>query len=94
MGYSKIRFRPGYFAYTEPSIEIDVYLPERKTWVELGGAGIFRPEVTEPLLGEPVPVLAWGPGFDRMITQYYKIKDIRELYKNDLKQLREVKAWL
>ena len=94
MGYSKIRFRPGYFAYTEPSIEVDVYIPERKTWMELGGAGIFRPEVTEPLLGEPVPVLAWGPGFDRMITQYYKIKDIRELYKNDIKQLREVKAWL
>ncbi|MFH1839659.1 MAG: phenylalanine--tRNA ligase subunit alpha [Nanoarchaeota archaeon] len=94
MGYNKIRFRPGYFAYTEPSVEVDVYIPERKTWVELGGAGIFRPEVIEPLLGEPVPVLAWGFGLGRIILPYYGIKDIRELYKNDIKQLREVKKWL
>ena len=94
MGHDKIRFRPGYFPYTEPSVEIDVYVPERKTWMELGGAGIFRPEMVVPLLGENVPVLAWGPGFDRIITKYYQIKDIRDLYKNDIKQLREMKAWI
>jgi len=49
MGYEKIRIRPAYFAYTEPSLEIDVYHPERKEWVELGGAGMFRPEVTIPM---------------------------------------------
>jgi len=93
MGFEKARFRPAYFAYTEPSVEIDVYHPVHKTWVELGGAGIFRPEVTEALLGFECPVLAWGPGFDRIILEYYKIKDIRELYNNDLKQLRKIKAW-
>ncbi len=94
LGFEKARFRPGYFPYTEMSIEIDVMHPERKQWVELGGAGIFRPEVVEPLLGEPVPVLAWGPGFDRIIMDYYKVKDIRDLYGNDVKQMREMKVWM
>lgn len=94
MGYEKIRFRPSYFPYTEPSVEIEVFHPEKKLWLELGGAGIFRPEVTIPLLGEPIPVLAWGPGFDRIIMNYYGIKDLRDLYKNDLNQLRKMKFWM
>jgi phenylalanyl-tRNA synthetase alpha chain len=94
MGFEKIRFRPGYFPYTEPSVEIDVYHPEKKVWLELGGAGIFRPEVTVPLLGKNIPVLAWGPGFDRIIMDYYGIKDLRDFYKNDLKQLRNMKFWM
>ena len=94
MGFPKARFRPAFFPYTEPSVEIDVYHPEKKEWVELGGAGIFRPEVVQPLLGKDIPVLAWGPGFDRIILDYYKITDIRELYKNDLKLSREMKSWL
>ena len=93
MGYEKIRFRPAYFPYTEPSLEGDVWDEERQEWVELLAAGIFRPEVTEPLLGKPIPVLAWGPGFDRMIMKIYKIKDLRELYKNDLTKLRKMKFW-
>jgi len=93
MGYEKARFRPAYFPYTEFSIEIDVLHPVHNTWFELGGAGIFRPEVVKPILGIDIPVLAWGPGFDRMILEFYKINDIRELYKNDLKQLREIKDW-
>jgi phenylalanyl-tRNA synthetase alpha chain len=93
MGFPKARFRPSYFPYTEPSMEIDVYHPVLKKWLELGGAGIFRPEVIEPLLGEAVPVLAWGPGFDRILLDYYKITDIRGLYKNDIKQLRNIKFW-
>ena len=93
MGYPKIRVRPGYFAYTEPSLEIDVYHPTRKEWVELGGAGMFRPEVTIPMFGKHIPVLAWGQGFDRIITEYFGIKDLRELYKNDITKLRETKAW-
>ena len=94
MGFPEIRFRPAYFPYTEISCEMDVYHPIHKKWIELGGAGIFRPEVVIPLLGEDIPVLAWGPGFDRIIMDYYKINDIRELYKNDLKVLREMKVWL
>ncbi|MBS3150696.1 phenylalanine--tRNA ligase subunit alpha [Candidatus Woesearchaeota archaeon] len=94
MGFPKVRFRPAYFPYTEPSMEGDVYDPVRGKWIEFIGAGIFRPEVVKPLLGKDVPVLAWGPGIDRIITSAYQIKDIRELYKNDLKQLREAKLWL
>jgi phenylalanyl-tRNA synthetase alpha chain len=94
MGYEKIRFRPSFFAYTEPSVEIDVWHPEKKVWFELGGAGIFRPEVTIPLFGKHIPVLAWGPGFDRILLSYYEIKNIRDLYKNDLSQLRKMKFWV
>jgi phenylalanyl-tRNA synthetase alpha chain len=91
MGFEKIRFRPAYFPYTEPSVEGDVWNEERKEWVEYIAAGIFRPEVTEPLLGKPIPVLAWGPGFGRMIMALFDIKDIRDLNKNDLDQLRKMR---
>jgi len=94
MGFEKIRFSPAYFPYTEPSVEINVWHPEKKVWLEMGGAGIFRPEITIPLLGKEIPVLAWGQGFDRIIMDYYKIKDLRELYKNDLNKLRRVKFWV
>lgn len=93
MGYDKIRIRPGYFSYTEPSLEIDAFHPVHKKWVELGGAGMFRPEVTIPMFGKHIPVLAWGPGFDRIITQFFKITDLREMYKNDINKLREMKVW-
>lgn len=91
MGFSQIRFRPSFFPYTEPSVEIDVYHKEKGTWLELGGAGMFRPEVTASLLGTPTPVLAWGQGFDRIIMDAYAIKDLRELYSNDLNTLRNKK---
>lgn len=94
MGYSKVRMRPAHFPYTEPSVEVDVFHPIKKEWVELGGAGIFRPEVTKPLLGIDCPVLAWGQGMARIISAYWNITDIRDLYRNDLKQLREMKLWL
>ena len=93
MGYEKIRIRPGYFPYTEPSLEIDIFHPVYKKWMELGGAGMFRPEVTIPIFGKHIPVLAWGPGFDRIIMEFFEIKDLREMYKNDLNKLREMKIW-
>jgi phenylalanyl-tRNA synthetase alpha chain len=91
MGFEKVRFRPSFFPYTEPSLEGDVWNEEKKQWVEVFAAGIFRPEVTTPLLGKPIPVLAWGPGFDRMIMNIMKISDIRDMYKNNLNQLRKMK---
>ncbi|MCX6710179.1 MAG: phenylalanine--tRNA ligase subunit alpha [Candidatus Woesearchaeota archaeon] len=69
MGYDEIRIRPGYFPYTEMSAEIDVYDKSRGKWIELGGAGMFRPEVVKPLLGKDVPVLAWGLGLARIIVK-------------------------
>jgi len=94
MGFPDARVRPGHFPYTEPSAEVDVWHPKKKMWVELGGSGIFRPETVQPLMGKPIPVLAWGLGMERSIMDYYKITDIRDLYKNDLKQLREAKTWM
>ena len=94
MGFTKVRMRPAHFPYTEPSLEVDVFHPIRKQWVELGGAGIFRPEVVKPLLGFDCPVLAWGQGMGRIISEYWNITDIRDINKNDLKQIREMKLWL
>lgn len=94
MGFEKIKFVPSFFAYTEPSVEVHAFHPEKKEWIELGGAGMLRPEVTIPLLGKSIPVLAWGQGFDRIIMDYYKIKDLRELYSNDIKELRNKKFWV
>ncbi len=94
MGYEKIRIRPGYFPYTEPSLEIDVFHPERKCWVELGGAGLFRPELTVPIFGKHIPVLAWGQGVDRIIMEYFGIKDLRDMFGNDINKLRGMKFWV
>lgn len=94
MGYSDVRIRPAHFPYTEPSCEIEVLHQEKNEWIELGGAGIFRPEVTKPLLGEEVPVLAWGFGLGRIICPYYNITDLRDQYKNDFRQLREIRFWM
>ncbi len=94
MGFPQARFRPSFYPYTEPSVGIDVLHPVKKVWYELGGAGVFRPEVVEPLLGEDIPVLAWGPGIGRIITEKYNINDIREQYYNDLEQLRKAPLWM
>ncbi|MFQ6052926.1 MAG: phenylalanine--tRNA ligase subunit alpha, partial [Candidatus Bathyarchaeia archaeon] len=84
----------GYFPYTEMSLEAEVWIEEKRSWMELFGAGIFRPEVVKPLFGRDVPVLAWGPGFDRIVMRHYGINNLRELYSNDLGQLREAKLWV
>ncbi len=94
MGFEKVKFYPSYFPYTEPSTEIYGYHSGKKVWMEIGGAGMFRPEVVIPMIGEDIPVLAWGPGFDRSIMEYYQVKDLRELYKNDITKLREMKFWV
>ena len=93
LGLKKFRFRPGYFPYTEMSMEAEVWIEERGGWMELFGAGMFRPEVVKPLLGVDVPILAWGPGFDRLVMQSYHVNTIKELYGNDIGLLRKAKLW-
>jgi phenylalanyl-tRNA synthetase alpha chain len=88
MGFDDVRFRPGYFPYTEPSVEPEVYIESRGKWVELGGAGIFRKEVTDPL-GIKYPVLAWGLGVSRVAMLRLGLKDLRELYQSDIDWLRK-----
>lgn len=86
MGFDQIRIRPAYFPYTEPSLELEVFFNGK--WMELGGAGIFRPEVVAPF-GVKCPVLAWGFGFERLAMLKWDIKDIRELYISDLDYLKK-----
>ncbi|KZX16233.1 phenylalanine--tRNA ligase alpha subunit [Methanobrevibacter cuticularis] len=85
----EVRFRPAYFPYTYLSTECEVYLEEKESWIELGGSGMFRPEVLEPL-GVNVPVLAFGLGIERLAMIRYDISDIRMLYKSDIKWLRDI----
>ena len=94
MGFEKIRIRPAHFPYVEPGCEVEVFHPEKKQWIELGGAGVFRPEVVKPLLGKEVPVLAWGLGLERILADYYKITDLRDIYRNDIRQLKETRYWM
>ncbi len=85
-GATEVKYVPGYFPFTEPSIEVHIKHPVLG-WFELGGSGIFRPEVTKSL-GIDVPVLAWGLGIDRMALMSLGLSDLRELFTNNLETLR------
>jgi phenylalanyl-tRNA synthetase alpha chain len=87
LGFEKVRFRPSYFPYTEPSAEALVYHEGRGEWIEILGAGMFRPELLIPL-GIKYPVLAWGIGLSRLIMLKLGVEDIRMLFSNDLGWLR------
>ena len=85
-GADKVRFKPDYFPFTEPSVELSAYR-EGYGWVEFGGSGIFRPEVTLPL-GVKEPVIAWGLGVDRLFMMRAGLEDIRMIFSQDLDWLR------
>ena len=78
---------PSFFPYTEPAMQVMIYYEKVGKWLEMGGSGIFRPEVTRPL-GVTKPVLAWGLGLERLLMLRLGIQDIRELYNSDLEWLR------
>jgi phenylalanyl-tRNA synthetase alpha chain len=90
LGMSGVKLWPSYFPYTEPSMQVMVYYDKVGKWLEMGGSGIFRPEVTLPL-GVKKPVIAWGCGLERLLMLRLGMEDIRELYNNDLGWLRERK---
>ena len=85
-GADKVKFKPDYFPFTEPSVELNAY-KKGYGWIEFGGSGIFRPEVTLPL-GIDVPVLAWGLGVDRLYMMKAGIEDIRQIFSQDLSWIR------
>jgi len=85
----EVRFRPAYFPYTYLSTECEIYLPEKESWIELGGAGMFRPEVLGPL-GVETPVAAFGLGIERLAMIQLGINDIRMLYQSNLGWLRKL----
>ena len=87
MNLGKVRFKPGYFPFTEPSVESFVKHPSLG-WIEFVGAGMFRPEVLKPL-GIDFPVIAWGMGFDRLAMIALGIDDIRDLHSRRLELLRD-----
>ncbi|MHA2142245.1 MAG: phenylalanine--tRNA ligase subunit alpha [Candidatus Thorarchaeota archaeon] len=87
VGIEKLKFKPGQFPFTEPSVET-FGKHEKLGWIELGGSGIFRPEVTYPL-GIKDTVLAWGIGSGRLYMAAMGIDDIRDLFSNDLNWLRK-----
>lgn len=89
-GAEDYKFLPGYFPFTEPSVEMHIKHPHLG-WIEGGGAGLFRPEVCLPL-GVHVPVIAWGLGLDRMAMLALGLKDIRDLVTPDLNRLRGMKV--
>jgi phenylalanyl-tRNA synthetase alpha chain len=89
MGFGRVKFKPAFYPYTEPSVDVVVYMESRGKWLEMGGAGIFRPEVTLPL-GCKQPVLAWGLGIERLAMLRFGLSDIRELYRPSLDVLEGV----
>jgi phenylalanyl-tRNA synthetase alpha chain len=90
MGFEGVRFKPSYYPYTEPSLDAEVYI-EGIGWIEMGGAGVFREEVTAPL-GINYPVLAWGLGVSRIAMLRLGLKDLRNLHRSDVSFLRETPA--
>ncbi|KAJ8500685.1 hypothetical protein OPV22_011237 [Ensete ventricosum] len=81
LGMSKLRFKPAYNPYTEPSMEIFSYHEGLKKWVEVGNSGMFRPEMLLPMgLPKDVNVIAWGLSLERPTMILYGIDNIRDLF--------------
>ncbi|KAF1379086.1 hypothetical protein PFLUV_G00172390 [Perca fluviatilis] len=80
LGITKLRFKPAYNPYTEPSMEVFSYHEGLQKWVEVGNSGVFRPEMLLPMgLPEDVSVIAWGLSLERPTMIKYGINNIREL---------------
>jgi phenylalanyl-tRNA synthetase alpha chain len=92
---TRIRFRPHYFSYTEPSFEIDFSSPLTrkmgKEWLEIAGCGMVHPQVFENVGYDPEVWTGWAFGFgiERIAMIRYGITDIRLFYENDLRFLRQ-----
>jgi phenylalanyl-tRNA synthetase alpha chain len=92
---TKIRFRPHYFSYTEPSFEIDFSSPLTrkmgKEWLEIAGCGMVHPRVFEQVGYDPERWTGWAFGFgiERIAMIRYNIPDIRLFYENDVRFLRQ-----
>ncbi len=82
-----IRFRPSFFPFTEPSVEVDMSWKDR--WIEFGGAGMVDPNVLRAVGYDPEVYtgFAFGLGVERLCMRRHSITDIRELYKNDVRFL-------
>ncbi len=91
---AKWRFRPSFFPFTEPSAEIDLLLVDKngnENWVEVGGCGMVDPNVFEAVGIDPEKYTGWAFGFgvERLAMRKYGITDIRLLFENDLRFLKQ-----
>ncbi len=84
-----VRFRPSFFPFTEPSVEVDMEWGGR--WVEMGGAGMVDPAVLEAVGYDPAEVsgFAFGLGVERIAARRYGVADIRDFYRNDVRFLQQ-----
>jgi len=92
LGVAEVRFKPAYFPFTEPSVEVYGFIPQLG-WVEMAGAGLLRPEVVQPT-GVEGRAGAWGIGLDRLAMLKYGLSDIRDLYSNRVDFLRKMRVEL
>ena len=88
---AKIRFRPSFFPFTEPSAEVDVWFEDRQKWIELGGCGMVHPNVFKACKIDPEIYTGWAFGFgiERIAMRKYGIDDIRHFVENDLRFLKQ-----
>mgnify|MGYP005674749397 CR=1 FL=1 len=87
----KVRFRPSYFPFTEPSAEVDILFENQNKWLEILGCGIVNPKVLLNCNIDPDKYsgLAFGLGIERIAMLKYGVNDIRESYKSNLDFLRQ-----
>ena len=88
---TKVRFRPSFFPFTEPSAEVDVWFEDRQKWIELGGCGMVHPNVLKAVNVDPEEYSGWAFGFgiERIAMRKYGITDIRLFVENDVRFLRQ-----
>jgi len=88
---ARVRFRPSFFPFTEPSAEVDVFFEDRNKWVELGGCGMVHPNVLKACNIDPEEYSGWAFGFgiERIAMRKYAINDIRLFVENDLRFLKQ-----
>jgi len=88
---TKVRFRPSFFPFTEPSAEVDVFFEDRQKWIELGGCGMVHPNVLKAVNIDPEEFSGWAFGFgiERIAMRKYAIEDIRLFVENDVRFLSQ-----
>lgn len=89
--HTRVRFRPSFFPFTEPSAEVDVYFEDKQRWIELGGCGMVHPNVLKAVNIDPEIYSGWAFGFgiERIAMRKYGITNIRLLVENDIRFLRQ-----
>jgi phenylalanyl-tRNA synthetase alpha chain len=89
--HTKVRFRPSFFPFTEPSAECDVWFEDKQRWIELGGCGMVHPNVFKAVGIDPEVYSGWAFGFgiERIAMRKYGINNIRLFVENDIRFLSQ-----